>query len=433
MNEFIIHPSELSSEIKGSSMRIYVCPVSGGAFPIQLGLLSECGLIGNRPDIVMGSSGGNVASYIGLAANWQADAIPSMALKINSSMFVQSWWPTGLRFLPSWWIGYWKGSVYASGTGSLDLFKTSFTDTSIINTEVWTGTMNRETGKGQLFCNRSEKDSQIKRKEDDLLSSFRMRDCMPLTYLDGNIGSIASITMASAAIPVLVPEQQVLGARYVDGGTLFSSPLTALQDRILDLAFDEQPSGAGSRFSREKIDPEAGVEAQPSGAGSQFSREKIDPEAGVEAQPSGATGLHIDYFSSFDMQATSSSTCRSLYDNGAITIGEMVKSLCVQDRLVALELLRDGKGSSIHFASLEGSANNLRIIENVRKSLGPTARTVLELCPVKNDSIDLLNFQATDITRLIEDARKNYQLRFWWCGSLDDSIRNLIPTAKTVK
>ena len=409
MNEFIIHPSELYSPIKEFIMRIYVCPVSGGAFPIQLGLLAECGVVGNRPDIILGSSGGNVASYIGLAANWKADAIPSMATKINSSMFVQSWWPKGLRFLPSWWIGVWMGSVYASGSGSLDLFKTAFAEANITGTEVWTGTMNRETGKGQLFCNRSEAESQIKRKEDDLLSSFRMRDCMPLTYLDGNLESIASITMASAAIPVLVPEQQVLGARYVDGGTLFSSPLTALQDRILDLAF------SGSRFHNHEIDPEAGDKTQPSGA--------------CES----STGLHIDYFSSFDMQATSTSSGRSLYDNGAITIGEMVKSLCVQDRLVALELLRDGRGSPIHFVALEGSEDSLRIIESVRRNLGSTARTVLELCPVKNDSIDLLNFQASDITRLIEGARKHYQLRFWWCGRLDDTIRNLLPTAKTVK
>ena len=65
---------------------------------------------------------------------------------------------------------------------------------------------------------------------------------MPLTYLDGNIESISSVAVASAAIPVLVPEQKIFGARYVDGGTLFSSPLTALQDCLIDLIYDDEGS-----------------------------------------------------------------------------------------------------------------------------------------------------------------------------------------------
>ena len=85
-------------------MRIYVCPVSGGAFPLQLGLLAECGLAGVRPDIVMGSSGGNVAAYIGLAADWQAATIPTIATQVNTTMFAQSWWPRYLNFFPSLWL-----------------------------------------------------------------------------------------------------------------------------------------------------------------------------------------------------------------------------------------------------------------------------------------------------------------------------------------
>lgn len=357
-------------------MKVYVLPVSGGAFPIQLGLLSECGAAGYQPDIVMGSSGGNVATYIGLAANWQADAIPTIATKINSTMFVQSWWPRWLSILPSIWIGYFMGSVYASGSGSLELFKTSFTPESIVATEVWTGTMNRETGKGQLFCNRKESDARIRRRDDDLLSSFRMRDCMPLTYLNGDMEAISSVTIASAAIPVLVPEQQILGARYVDGGTLFSSPLTALQDCLLDLAEED---------------------------------------------------LHIDYFSSFDMQATSTASCRNLYDNGTTTIGEMVKSLCIQDRLVAIEMLRDGKRTTPHFVCMDGNQDNLKRIGEVRKKC---RRSVLELYPVKNDSMDLLSFTPADILRLIQEARTNYKIRFWWVGDVTE--QEVLPSTPSV-
>lgn len=346
-------------------MRIFVCPVSGGAFPIQLGLISELSLVGVRPDIVMGSSGGNVASYIGLASQWKAEDIPKYAAQINSKMFVTSWWPSWLSVFPSWWIGYWKGSIYADGSGSLEMFKKNFTMESITQTELWTGTLNRQTGKGQLFSNKNPETSYIKPRNPDLLSSFWTRDCMPLTYLDGDVERIALVTMASASIPVLVPEKVIDGNRYVDGGTLFSSPLTALQDRVREFAEE------GS--------------------------------------------LHIDYISSFDMQTITTSTYRSLYDNGTQTIGELVKSLCVQDRLVAIEILRTHltNVATLHFAAVEGNQENLRMIEKVRSTC---QYSVLELYPLENASLDLLTFKPTDIVNLINQAKSKYGLRFWWIG-----------------
>ena len=70
-------------------MRIFVFPVSGGAFPVQLGLLSE--LTANRditPDLALGSSGGNVAAYICHACHWKGANMPGIVKLINSEMFV---------------------------------------------------------------------------------------------------------------------------------------------------------------------------------------------------------------------------------------------------------------------------------------------------------------------------------------------------------
>lgn len=411
MNE-IIFVHLIISLNQRSFMRIYVCPVSGGAFPLQLGLLAECGLAGLRPDIVMGSSGGNVAAYIGLASDWQAATIPTIATQVNTTMFAQSWWPRYLNFFPSLWLGTYMGSVYASGTGAFDLFKNNFRPDNIMATEMWTGTMNRETGKGQLFCNLRQEDAKIRRKEcKDLSASFRIRDVMPLTYLDGNIESISSVAVASAAIPVLVPEQKIFGARYVDGGTLFSSPLTALQDCLMDLIYDDEGSsqsmvGEGSSQSM--------VREEPSWSSSGQSNK----------QP--AT-LHINYFSSFDLQSTSPTSCKNLYDNGTTTIGEMVKSLCIQDRLVAIELLRDGKKQFPSFIACDGSVEVLKRIEEIRTSTtdqGQPAclRSVLELYPAKDDSMDLLTFTGADILRLINSARAGYKLRFWWIPGPNSSL-----------
>jgi len=358
-------------------MRIFVFPVSGGAFPIQLGLVSELTLHGSiYPDIAMGSSGGNVSSYVCLAGKWNHTEIMEVASKLHSGIFAQSWWPSYLQFLPSWIIGYFKGSIYNDGFGASELFNSYFTPDTIKSTEIWTGTLNRATGKGQFFCNRSCEESIIRPIQlGQSYPSLFSRDCMPLTYLNGNIDIITRVTMASASIPVLVPEKNINGQIYVDGGTLFASPLTALQDHILEI---------------------------------------------LELNPS---PLHIDYFSSYDLQANSTNSYRTLYENSTLTIGELVKSICIQDRLSAIELLRSSNSNCFHYTELSGTPENLKIVENIRKE---SVKSVLELYPCHNTSINLISFTGKDVIQLIELTKKSYRLRFWWLGNPNyDIIENL--------
>jgi len=344
-------------------MRIFVFPVSGGAFPIQLGLLSELTLNHNiKPHLSLGSSGGNIASYICHASNWKEDKMLQIINLLSPDMFAASWWPRYLTFMPSWMIGYFKGSLYACGSGSEILFHKMFTSDSICSTELWTGTLNRDTGKGQFFCNRQEKDSIIKPSNDTSINLFS-RDCMPLTYMNGDLDYISKVTMASASIPVLVPEQIINDQKYVDGGTLFASPLTGLQDSILDLISD------------------------------------------------GKESLHIDYFSSFDMQINSgSSGSGTIYDNSTLSVGELIKSMCIQDRLGGIELLRTPK-YAIFYTELDGDQENLKKIEELRSL---THKSLLELYPIKNNSINLLTFTPKDILNLMNEAKTGYKLRFWW-------------------
>ncbi len=369
-------------------MRIYICPVSGGAFPVQLSHINELSQKGIKPDLVLGSSGGNIAAYVGLASFWEKDKMHDIIGLLSSSMFASSWWPSYLSFLPSWFIGYFKGSVYADGTGASDIFTQFFTSDSIKATEIWTGTMNCDTTKGQLFCNRSREEARIQPEEpkwsSPSMSSFWTRDCMPLTYLNGDVSFISQVTMASASIPVLVPEKMIQGNRYVDGGTLFSSPLTALQEQILSLLETE-------------------------------------------------TIIHFDYLSSFDLQATHKISPQSLYDTGTSTFGELVKSLCVQDRSIALEALRSNQKKNPHLklylVTLDGCPDALRAIEELRSCYSPT---VLEMCPLINTQLDILKFGPTEITHLMNQTSQNYKLRFWWLGppdedELPDKLENLFP------
>ena len=65
-------------------MKIFILPVSGGGFATQLGILYYL-LEAKRiiPDIVLGSSGGNVAAYISMLSNWYHKTILKNCHLIN--------------------------------------------------------------------------------------------------------------------------------------------------------------------------------------------------------------------------------------------------------------------------------------------------------------------------------------------------------------
>lgn len=343
-------------------MRLFILPVSGGAFPVQLAFLRELNKLGIKPDIALGSSGGNVAAYIGAATGWNSDNYVNIVKPIHNGMFLASWWPYYLSFLPSYIPGYFKGSIYANGTGADSYFNQMFNSESVTQTEIWSGTLNRDTGLGQLFCNRNPQTSILKLAPDNKINSFWIRDCMEPFYMNGDLATIVKVLIASAAIPVIIPEQEINGQHYVDGGTLFSSPLTPLVDYLLAL---NQPT------------------------------------------------YHLDYFSSFDIQSSEPNRMsKNLYQNGTLTIGELVKSICIQDRLVAVEFLRTKE--QINFITLPGDLDSLKTIELLRTNC---SRSLLEFYPLKNDSMDLTSFDGQHITNLMDFAGKNYGLRFWWTGS----------------
>lgn len=354
-------------------MRLFVLPVSGGSFPIQIALMSEVCALGVRPDLVLGSSGGNISAYLGLAADWSPYGMERIATMLRSDLFAKPWWPWPLNGIPSMIIGYFKGSVYQSGEGSVNLFQSIFTPQTIKETEIWTGTLNRTTNKPQFFCNRGESESKLANTNFDQ----RLLNCMPLTYLDGNLEQIAKVCLASASIPILVPEQIIDGCCHTDGGTAFASPLTALLDQVLEVQH-------------------------------QFSSD----------QP-----LHVDYFSSFDMEAAGTAPditndsapfhgrYRNLFEHGSLTAGELVRSLCLLDRKSALSLLRGyGQVRCIEVDRLDQKRLHELELERTKYR-----RSVLELFPDTGepDKVNLTQFESTDIIRLIQTTRKHYRARLW--------------------
>src|SRR5205085_2014709 len=202
-------------------MKCTVLPVSGEAFVAQLALLS---IVPKVNKVIFASSGGNIASYIGLASDFNVYSMERVLRSIDSSMLLKSWWPSPFSFMPSWLAGYSRGSYYDRGTGFESLFQTLFTPDTIGGREIWSGTTSCNTSKCQLFCNKRESDVTIRTSE----FTYDEFNTLPLRYLDNNISDVSGITLASASIPTLVPPVIFNGENYVDGGATYASPLTPM-------------------------------------------------------------------------------------------------------------------------------------------------------------------------------------------------------------
>lgn len=213
-------------------MKIYVLPVSGGGFAVQLGLLKaiyEATLMKSRvgitPDLVLGSSGGNVASYLSMIGNWSSYAIMKNSKSINSNLFVESWTPP---FFPTAIAYPLTNSIYRNGDGISQFFEQVYTKKSIVKTELWTGTYNTVSQKSAFFCNKHIDNAIIK----DLGKNTHIYDDEPVVYMNGDISMISKVSHASASIPIITPGVMIKDELHVDGGAGYASPLIPMSSKL---------------------------------------------------------------------------------------------------------------------------------------------------------------------------------------------------------
>ena len=341
-------------------MKIFVLPVSGGGFPIQISYLNKLSYHNQEGDIYLTSSGGSVATYLALAGNFRNSAIIKVLSDMDNSKFVSSW----TKGIPSIIQGYFKGSVYRRGEGADRIFKNYFNDERICNIEIWSGTVNRATGKARFFCNKKREDSLIKNKD------FRpFIKSMPLEYLNGDVVNCVKTCLASASIPGLVEEQIFEDEEHVDGGVFMASPLSAFQSNLEN---EEE--------------------------------------------------IHIYYLSSFDLENCNyPKSYKNLYEHSKISLYEIMRSMASYDRYMAIMML--GKEKDIIIMEYEGTDENLRKIIEHSKGY---KRTLIELYPTDDMSINIINFTNRTIMRSYEEAKTRYNIRYWYnkeicCQSLEVS------------
>jgi hypothetical protein len=416
-------------------LNVYSLHVSGGFITTHFAFLCEVydakkiacggkfdfGASQYAPDIAMGSSGGNMALYLSMAADWSSDGIKDLTRLIKTEIFIRSWLPKNLSFIPSWSFGFYRGTMHRQGVGHDELFAETFTTESIQRTEIWTGTYNKTHRKAQFFCNKNVQDSLINPiffdREKTLLN------CLPLKYLSGNIHAISIVTLASASIPMLVDGQTIDGENHCDGGNMYASPLSVLSQEICRIVLNDhrvinphklivcsdgrlncvQPSLNGSSSGNEiifEIDTKKEIFKEIS---------EIDKEIPVQRS------LRLIYFSCYDMEKSYPND----NGNGYVELGRSIKQILhcsvLHDRQNAVSLLQKICGAQSH--NIEHSHihyMNTQLLGELFKKLENVKHYVMCMYPHQAPSISITNFTHQDILDKMEEAKNSYGVYVWF-------------------
>lgn len=334
-------------------MKIYVLPVSGGGFVVQIALLKILNESAEnfKPDLVLGSSGGNVSAYLSMVGDWNYSSIVKNSYLISSKLFVESWTPS---FLPSWLALPLTKSVYRSSDGVKNLFKKIYNQDSVTNTEIWSGTYNKDTQKAAFFCNKSLENAFLK----DLNVNEHIYDREESVYLNGNVEEIADACYASASIPYITSGVKIKGEKHVDGGVAYASPLVPLKNKIINT----------------------------------IRKQKSDEL------------IQIIHFSSYNMDEVFSD---NLYSN---SIGLLIHSTLLHDRDACVSFLREfGTISEIPEIYNRGNKEILsRLINELKDS-----SYVMMLSPNVSMSISVTNFDSTEVIDIINKTEKDFRIFVW--------------------
>lgn len=347
------------------SKTIFVFPVSGGYFVNQITYLCEYLIATNsKPDVSMGSSGGNFVSYLGESTEWNTNGILSSIEKIDSTIFIQkddSGYTLGVMSSFYTALGLFKSSFYKHSTSESNVYMQDMIRSSAkgiySKTEIWTGTFNKMRSKTHNFCNKNERESIFKNNTE----YNEIVHCMPHTYMNGDADIIINVSRASAAIPLFVPNIDINDELYMDGGVFYASPLPSFKGQLSEMIKNEN--------------------------------------------------IHIVYFSSCNLNKNIyKAPTGNVIDQSKLILSLMGISISIQDRNSAVDLLYF-LGKKIYFKEIIGDVNNLSLYYNIAKK---QKSSVIEIYPVFNKCIDLVSFTSSDVKSLMNFGRKNYKIKLWY-------------------
>jgi len=197
-----------------------VMPISGIKFPNQFAIYLHLLKCRYMPDIVCGTSGGSIVATATAALRVSdikcEDSYNTFRGNLDYVLneLDSSWYSSPLSFCQmfSTCRAVSAGALFDRGNG-IKYIKEYAIDLKD-QPETWIGTYNRSHGHHQLWCTKSKENSII-----------RMQN---VNYLNEDIDMIAKVTIASSAVPTIVPPVPLYGDDHCDGGVGFASPLGSL-------------------------------------------------------------------------------------------------------------------------------------------------------------------------------------------------------------
>jgi len=350
---------------------LYVLPVSGGGFPVQLAELCELfeaikknklqfkSDIDYKPNLVLGASGGNVAGYLAMAGDWYYQGVYRVLEYLSSGVFVESWCPE-LNFIPTWVWTFFTGSVYRAGPGPVNILNTFFDKQLIQRTEIVTLTYDQDTFTPQLFSNMEPENSLF--SAPPCIEDVILYETTPVQHACGNVETIAKICMASASVPVITQPQNIEGKNYGDGGTIAASPLSCLQGQILKLLTDK---------------------------------------------------VHIYYFSPYNLDDSTDITKFTQYGNSNIkkTILRLLHSEMIKDRLSLINLLELYTKQSTKLLTFKNvnSTTLSEILETYKDN-----NYGIVFYPSGAPTVNMLKFDGKNIKEVMNETRLDYNIQLWY-------------------
>lgn len=339
-------------------MKIYVLPISGGGFAIQLSFLKIINEStkklyenGMKPDLVLGSSGGQISAYIAMIGNWDHAMIMKNVNLVKSSLFIESWTPS---FFPTWIVFPLTGSIYRSVNGIKNLFRKVYSKLSITTTEIWSGTYNSTTQKSAMFCNLSSDKAKIK----DFREDKYIYDSEKSVYLNGVIDDISKVVYASASIPIITPGVIINDNIHIDGGVAFCSPIIPMKHQVIDAI----------------------------------------------KKNNGTDPLQIYYFSSYDMN-------EKFADNFYLgSVGLIIHAMLIQDRASALDLLREF-GPITEIPKIYSGLDTKKFEEIM--TLYSKKSFIMMFSPTKSESVSITSFAGKEVVDIIKRTEKNFQVMIY--------------------
>lgn len=392
----------------GKDKYVYVMPIAGGAIVNHMAFLQEVydarvemndgvrkGYFSYAPHIVLGSSAGNIAAYIGQASDWQSHNIERNVQVINTSVFMTKWVPEKLSLIPDIPFALFKGSLYNHGNGSKEIFEKLFTKEKIQRSEMWLGAYDIESKKAQFFCNRSQGNADV---SDAFFNEEQpLYNAMPLIFTDGDVEMNSKVCLASATIPATVPPQEINGHFYVDGGVMYSSPLSVLHKEIARIITGKERVPISHSFKIEK-ETENNIEII-------YSDNKNLLEK----------NLRMFYF--FPYQPNGLKYDNSNHDLGIRTyLDSILHVAMIQDRNTAIELLNDLSPEGLETETYEKM--NTKELVRIMKNLSKKKHYIICLYPHLNPSVNITTVNGKKMLDAMHHTRKNYGCQVWYSRRL---------------